>query len=27
VVPLPPAAFAGMGMLAAGLGVRTLRRR
>ncbi len=27
VVPLPPAAFAGAGLLAAGLGVRTLRRR
>ena len=27
VVPLPPAAFAGLGMLGLGLGVRTLRRR
>lgn len=27
VVPLPPAAFAGAGLLAAGLGVRTVRRR
>lgn len=27
VVPLPPAAFAGMGMLAVGFGVRTMRRR
>lgn len=27
VVPLPPAAFAGMGMLAVGFGVRAVRRR
>lgn len=27
VVPLPPAAFAGLGMLGLGFGVRTLRRR